>query len=547
MALSATVTFEVRPTGNDANGGGFMGAGTLARPAAPSVSTATTGGTVAANTYRVVVVYVGMGDRESPASPETSITTTGATSTITTTSPPASPGAVAYRVYMGTVSGGPYWANPGTNVAIGTDSVRTTTPTGSGTQPPGTDYSQQNDPQAIYTDLVLVTAQTASSVARPFTPADVRNVINITGGTGFTPGWYEIIAVSTLAVATFDRVAGTISSTGGTGNLGGALATLTQAATLATNAGHNVFVKAGTYNETLTHSLSNSLQRWMGYNVVRGDNPIGDDRPVIDGQNTRANCVSVGGSGGPLHSNFIFKNATSHNVTVTISGSRFVDCKSMNSGASGFSATGAARFLRCEASGNAASGFVCSSGPTSFFGCVARENVEGVKHSGSGELILVNCLAYANAGPGIQETMASTSILMLNCTSANNTGPNGHGLDIVDGGVNSMTIMNNIFAGNAGYGILKAANTRYQVIDRNAFYNNALGAMSNLTIGPNDVTLDPQFVNAAGGNFAIGTNLRAAGSPGLFPGGLSQGYLDLGAVQRQEQGGVSRSRLIGGA
>lgn len=37
-----------------------------------------------------------------------------------------------------------------------------------------------------------------------------------------------------------------------------------------------------------------------------------------------------------------------------------------------------------------------------------------------------------------------------------------------------------------------------------------------------------------GHNFAIGTNLKAQGFPGLFPGGLSTGYLDVGAVQRQE-------------
>jgi len=37
-------------------------------------------------------------------------------------------------------------------------------------------------------------------------------------------------------------------------------------------------------------------------------------------------------------------------------------------------------------------------------------------------------------------------------------------------------------------------------------------------------------------NFAIGTNLKALGFPGVFPGGLTQGYTDIGAVQRQESG-----------
>jgi hypothetical protein len=37
-----------------------------------------------------------------------------------------------------------------------------------------------------------------------------------------------------------------------------------------------------------------------------------------------------------------------------------------------------------------------------------------------------------------------------------------------------------------------------------------------------------------GNNFAIGTNLKAAGYPGVFPGALTTGYTDIGAVQRQE-------------
>jgi hypothetical protein len=39
-----------------------------------------------------------------------------------------------------------------------------------------------------------------------------------------------------------------------------------------------------------------------------------------------------------------------------------------------------------------------------------------------------------------------------------------------------------------------------------------------------------------GHNFAIGTNLKAKGFPGAFPAGLTTGYLDIGAAQRQEAG-----------
>lgn len=39
-----------------------------------------------------------------------------------------------------------------------------------------------------------------------------------------------------------------------------------------------------------------------------------------------------------------------------------------------------------------------------------------------------------------------------------------------------------------------------------------------------------------GHNFAIGTNLKATGFPGVFPASLTTGYLDIGAAQRQEAG-----------
>jgi hypothetical protein len=40
-----------------------------------------------------------------------------------------------------------------------------------------------------------------------------------------------------------------------------------------------------------------------------------------------------------------------------------------------------------------------------------------------------------------------------------------------------------------------------------------------------------------GHNFAVGTNMRAGATPGVFPGGLTTGYLDIGAAQRAETSG----------
>lgn len=89
---------------------------------------------------------------------------------------------------------------------------------------PGFDYSQQNSAQVTYTDLVIgaINTSTLTSAAHPFTAAHVGNIINITGGTGFTVQRVQVLSV-TATVATIDVSAGTVSSTGGTGYLGGAL------------------------------------------------------------------------------------------------------------------------------------------------------------------------------------------------------------------------------------------------------------------------------------------------------------------------------------
>jgi hypothetical protein len=55
------------------------------------------------------------------------------------------------------------------------------------------------------------------------------------------------------------------------------------------------------------------------------------------------------------------------------------------------------------------------------------------------------------------------------------------------------------------------------------------------------MTLYADDVRGCDNNFSIGTNLKAKGFPGTFQGmnGNTTGYLDIGAVQRQEAGGTT--------
>lgn len=139
---------------------------------------------------------------------------------------------------------------------------------------PGTDFSQQNAAQVTYSDLVIgATTTQITSAAHAFGSTHVGNCINITGGTGFTAGLYEIVSVSGVT-ATLDRSAGTTASIGGTANLGGSLLTITQAL-VNEQVGNTIWIKSGTY--TLTTTLSPDATRagtvtFNGYGTTHGDN-----------------------------------------------------------------------------------------------------------------------------------------------------------------------------------------------------------------------------------------------------------------------------------
>ena len=109
----------------------------VAAPAAPGTSTATTGGTIAAGTYQIVVTYVNAVG-ESVGSVASAQVTTGAASTITVTSPAASGTATSWNAYFSQV-GGAATATTRQNsvpVNLGTNFTLTTPPTSTGAAPP---------------------------------------------------------------------------------------------------------------------------------------------------------------------------------------------------------------------------------------------------------------------------------------------------------------------------------------------------------------------------------------------------------------------------
>jgi hypothetical protein len=147
----------------------------------------------------------------------------------------------------------------------------------------GLDYSQQNSAQIAFTDMVIdaTTNTKFTSAAHPVGKNFVGNIINVTSGTGFTVQRVAIVSTSGT-VATCDKALGTLSSTGGNGNLGGALLTIQTASTNAL-ASNTIHIKAGTYTQTFSITFPVSTITWIGYNsiqVMAGQSYLSRRRPT---------------------------------------------------------------------------------------------------------------------------------------------------------------------------------------------------------------------------------------------------------------------------
>ena len=163
----------------------------------------------------------------------------------------------------------------------------------------GTDYSQQNSAQVAFTDLVIGATNTEiTSALNPFTSAYVGNIINVTGGIGFTVQRVQVVSVL-AGVATCDKAVGTASSTGGTGNLGGSLANFATAVNImpnsSANTGNTVWIQSGTYTYTSTQTLTpgGGSAQIFGYQNTHGDFAA---RPLITTATNSTTLITIGGA-----------------------------------------------------------------------------------------------------------------------------------------------------------------------------------------------------------------------------------------------------------
>lgn len=452
---------------------------------------------------------------------------------------------------------------------------------------PGTDYSQQAAAQVSYTDLVIDAVNNAkvTSAAHPFSSTAPGNVINISGGTGFTPGLYCILSVSGN-VATLDNSVGVASSTGGTGKLGGAFATI-NAATGQMTGGQITYVKGGTYQITVSIdgpvlTTNNTLSRLIGYTSTRGDN--GQATVQINANNVTLGqqIGSTNNTSGQSWENFIFdgNNKTSSNGFNFDVGSGYVMASFTNCIFKNFKGqyciqggNGPVNVLACEFASNAftsnPSGCLMGTASTGagVLGTSTAFNVSDSYFAGNSisstnnaaaiwgmniVLTVHNCIFYNNTGTKMDALLlrnASNVNISNNAIHANGR----HGINI-DGGISTSagytmaSIKNNIFTNNGGWGIngLFSTTPSIIIINHNAYYNNTSGAKTGFTAGNGEVTLTGlPYVNAPT-NFALnaisaqGVSCRGKATPGTI--GVSSvvgtGALDIGPLQHGTASGA---------
>jgi hypothetical protein len=418
------------------------------------------------------------------------------------------------------------------------------------------DYSQQTGLQVAYLDLASAgTGLLISSAAKPFGRQQVGNGLVVTGGTNLNPGRYVIASVA--AVTFIATVVGPTNITtgaglNGTGSLGGAWASPGAAAALTVPS--LIALKTGTYS--ITSATANiaagcvslaSGQRFVGYGTVRGDflNPptlqaSGISTAVLvthssNGDTWSANVIADGASLTSIRGFAMARGAgyklTGINCTnnafilVVNNAATLLFCKATGcSTQPAFS--GRCNFIHCEAYSNTVTGF-STDGPQYWFNCLAYNNTgassDGFAYSGQAG-VLTACVAYANGRDGFRLT--SNAAGLINCIAESNV---GIGINDTGAGQPSGILFNCAVYSNG----TNVANTPI----------NPLGSLTkNLITGTASF-----FTNAAGGDFSLnntaggGALLRAVGFPGTFPTGTTIGYVDIGAAQHKDAGGMPLS------
>jgi hypothetical protein len=419
---------------------------------------------------------------------------------------------------------------------------------------PGTDESQGSG------TAITVTATTTTGTGSPAFTSTTHgpgNFIIIASGAGCNTGTYEILSQA-AGVATFDKTMGTGTCVG---VIGGSKLTISPVAALIVT-GNTVNIKAGTY--TITSAINwpvSTVNSFLviGYQTTHAD---GGTKPLITTATNSVNVMVLQSNGAGIAS-YVFQNLSLSSTAGTRGWGFWANGSPQkltvrNSVIDGFSRgfngdDGSATFFfsplqldNVEVKNCATFGVVNGNGNSYITDSYFHGNGDALNFNEGFQAMVVRTMLTANTRGIVTNT---GSLYAYNLTVANNT---GDGINFGGTLASTFQLIDSVVYGNGGWGVnLVTANADpNSVIARNNAYGaNVSGNRNHLAAGTGDVTLSANpFTNSGAGDFSLnstaggGAAAKQAGFPGLFPGGTSTGFLDIGAVQTSGApgtGGVS--------
>lgn len=452
----------------------------------------------------------------------------------------------------------------------------------SGIASAGTNYCDQAVAQLSLTDLATSGAgvTTITSATGGFTSAMIGNAIRIASGTNFTAGYYWITGYTDTNTITVS-VSPTPSAAGSAGNgkIGGAFLGIKN---LMSNA------SGGLSNPTITSPLAAGHRINLG--GTGGDDPGtgGGVAPTGMDYDYRGTGPSYGGyyspawgsstagriklvgykqggglgrpciamSGGLFNNTiwwhfenlkFIFTHIGG-NSTFGIGGSSIPNYHTfvniiVDMNGRDFYGIRASQAYYCEVknTGGTTAGTgaaILSQGyGSTIYGCVVKDVCgNGFAEASNTTSAFINCIADSCKASGFNLQSAQYSCCIINCTAYNCT---NDGIRLNTNPITMTMVINCTLHSNGGYAINCQNGTQVVNDKRRSIWltNNAYNSSTlyNAVTAPSDhLNVDSQFTDAANGNFAVGSNLKANGKPSVFRSGNVTSYVDIGAVQRQE-------------
>lgn len=331
-------------------------------------------------------------------------------------------------------------------------------------------------------------------------------------------------------------------------------------------AGMRLNVKAGTYaNTTTTRTLAGAGTAtapiwWRGFKATAGDQDTnraavaGTDIPLLT--YTTGQMV-VSGANHILSNLAIMSQCTTANGALSVSGASPIvygiraentaansnaRAITMTSGATGgivvaswFKATSSATVASMGGAGNRVHGCAIVGGNVGLALAAATNSA-------------AFCVVDGSAGDAIT---VGSSASVTNCSVY---GPGGHGINVTSANSSGCHI-SNCHLGNCNQaskaGIANTSGTDAILVHsvNNSFYNctsNTSGITESFAIFDKGTLAGSGYTNAAGRDFTASTYLKAIGYPGVIENETETGYLDNGALQRQEPAGGSVAMPVGG-